>query len=585
MGNRLNPAQRQQHLNALANEDFDVVVIGGGVTGAGVALDAASRGLKTAVIEAQDWAAGASGRTSRLVVGGLRYLYLCDFGFVAESIRERGLLVSSIAPHLVKPQPFLWPMRESRAERAKATAAIGVFDLLTRTVGRGTLPPHRQLSREAALKLAPDLRLEGVNGAIEFHDARVDDARLVITLVRTAAEYGACAVSRAEVVRMTRAEDAPVTGVIVRDLETGNELQVRTRGVIIATGVWTQHTQALAQADSGLRVLASKGIHLVVPKERINAQTGIFLRTRESAIGIIPMLDHWIIGSTDSAWHQSLLHPVPTRAEVDKLLHQINPVLARPLAHGEICGCYAGLRPLLQHRFDNDSRTTRISREHGVAQVAPGIVCVAGGKLTTYRLMAVQAVDFLLRRAEAAKHPSVTDRTPLLGAQGIQAMTNQSERIGTIYGWDARTMQHLLERYGGELPELLEMVDADLTLAAPLQAAPEYLRVEVARACVAEGVLHLEDILAQRLRLNLDYLDRGAGAVDEVVAIAGPLLGWSAQRCTQEKQNYLARVSAERAAEQAATDESAVTRRRQAADIVTVGLGGDLMSQPRLLTG
>ncbi|MGI5950591.1 MAG: FAD-dependent oxidoreductase, partial [Brooklawnia sp.] len=237
MGNRLNPVQRQQDLAALENEDFDVVVIGGGVTGAGAALDAASRGLKTAIIEAQDWASGASSRSTRLVRGGLRYLYNLDVKVVSDSIRERALLLNVIAPHLVRLQPFLWPLGRGLVNQVQARSGIAMFQMLNQTVGRRALPRHRHRSRASVIKRFPSISPDSLTGAIEFYDARVDDARLVITLVRTAQEYGARAVSRAQVVRITRAEDAPVTGLVARDLETGKEFQVRTRGIINATGV------------------------------------------------------------------------------------------------------------------------------------------------------------------------------------------------------------------------------------------------------------------------------------------------------------------------------------------------------------
>lgn len=574
MGNRLNPEQRQQDLTALQNEDFDVVVIGGGVTGAGVALDAASRGLKTAIVEAQDWASGASSRSTRLVRGGLRYLYNMDVKMVTESIKERALLLNVIAPHLVRLQPFLWPLRSGVVDRAQAMAGIGMFETLNRTVGRRALPTHRHRSKAAVLKRFPDVRRDHLYGAIEFYDARVDDARLVITLVRTAQEYGARAVSRAQVVRLTRAEDAPVTGLVVRDLETGEEFQVRTRGIINATGVWTEHTQALAQTRQGLKVLATKGVHLLVPRERINAHSGLFWRTDDGgAIYIMGWQDNWMIGTTDTTWQLPLTHPVPTRADIDRLLAEVNRVLRRPLSRADIRGSYAGLRPLLQPAHFDDARTTRVSREHALAHVAPGMIAVAGGSLTTYRAMAAEAVDFLLGKQEAAKHPSITHCTPLLGAQGIEAMTNQSDRIGGIYGWSSQTMARLLQSYGSELPELLEMVDDDPTLAAPLHSAPQYLRVEVARACVAEGAMHLEDILVQRVRLNTESVDRGASAVDEVAAIAAPLLDWDPQQLAAEKANYRARVAAEMAAEQEMTDEAAAAVRGQAPDIVPSELG------------
>ncbi len=572
MANRLNPEQRRRDLTALASDDFDVVVIGGGATGAGAALDAASRGLKTALIEAQDWACGASSRTSGLIRGGIRYLYQMDVRMVAEAVRERALLLDTIAPHLVKPQAFLWPTMEGVVDRAQTRANVALYDALSQSVGRRALPVHRRRSRAAVLERFPDVNLRTLTGAIEFYDARVDDSRLVITLVRTAVEYGAVAVNRAQVVKMARGADGPVTGVVVRDLETGEEFQVRTRGVIIATGAWTEQTQTMADSSEGLRLIASKGVHLVVPRERINASTGIFTRATDSSTYLVPWPNYWVIGTTDTAWHQPLAHPVPTSNDIDEVLHRVNRLLANPLTRDDICGTFAGLRPLLQHSRSADPHTARLSREHAVAQVAPGVVSVAGGKLTTYRKMGEDAVDLLLGKREAAAHPSVTKDTPLLGAQGIAAMANQAERIGGIYRWSDLTMSRLLERYGSELPDLLEMVDDDPTMAAPLHSAPEYLRVEVARACVAEGAEHLEDILVRRVRLNTELRDRGVAAVDEVASIAAPLLDWDPERLAAEKANYLARVDAEAAAERQTSDAAALNARLKASDVVRGGL-------------
>lgn len=573
MGDRLNPEQRQHDLGALGSDDFDVVVVGGGITGAGVALDAASRGLKTALIEAQDWASGTSSRSSRLVLGGLRYLNNFGIGLVSELVRERGLLVRTIAPHMVRPQPFIWPLRSRLVERSRAISSIGVYDLLTKTVGRMSLPLHRHRNKSGTLARVPGLRSDGLVGGLEFYDARVDDARLVLQLVRTALEYGARAVSRAEVIRLSRAEDGPSNGLHVRDLETGTEFYVRTRGVVLATGAWTEETQGLAETSSGLQVLTSKGSHILVAKDKIDSQTGIYFPYRDSAISIIPLPRQWLIGTTDTPWQGPLTHPVPTSEDIDFLLAGANQVLARPLTRDDVEGSFAGLRPLLQRGQSDDVRTTRMSREHAVAQVAPGVVAVAGGKLTSYRLMAAHAVDFLLGKQLAGERPSVTHRTPLLGAQGIEAMANQSDRIGGIYGWNREQMTHLLERYGAEVTDLLEMVDDDPTLAASLQGAPDYLRVEVARACVAEGALHLEDIMVHRLRLNTEYRDRGVAAVDEVAGIAAPLLDWDAERCADEKQNYLDRVAAEIEAAAQPSDTAAVQARLQAADIVANTLG------------
>ncbi len=572
MGNHLNREQRQADLTALASEDFDVVVIGGGVTGAGVALDAAARGLRTAIIEAQDWASGTSSRSSGMVHGGLRYLYQLDMGLVDEMITERGLLGNTIAPHLVKPQPFLMPLRRRMVERALNGLSATVYDTLGAIRGGRSVPAQRQRSRQGTLAKFPGLRPDALVGALEFHEARVDDARLVITLVRTALEYGARAASRVQAVRISRAADGPVTAVAARDLETGEQFQIRTRGVINATGVWTEHTAALAEAPVGARMLASKGIHLMVPRDRIEGEVGIFWRDGQRTIYLIPWQYIWVIGTTDTAWHEPLRHPVPTSTDIDELLAEVNTVLAHPLHRDDLCGSFAGLRPLLLPHRGSDVRTAKLSRRHLVEQLAPGLVSISGGKLTTYRVMAADAVDALLGKQQTAKRPSVTAQTPLLGAQGLDAMANQAERIGGIYGWSMQMMRHLLGRYGSELTDLLEMVDDDPTLAAPLLSAPHYLRVEVVRACTTEGAQHLEDIMVQRVRLNYEHADRGLAAIDEICSIAAPLLGWDAARTDHEKANYRARVEAELAAQLEPTDQLAAAVRAQASDIVPTDL-------------
>lgn len=564
----LNPHQRGADLAAMGAHVHDILVIGGGVTGAGVALDAASRGLTTAVVEAQDWASGTSSRSSRLVHGGLRYLYQLDFPLVAEALRERGLLLTTLAPHLVRAQPFLWPLRVPVVERAYSAVGVGLYDALAIAGARGrrTVPVQKHLTRAQVKRAFPAIEATSLVGAIRFFDARVDDARLVLTLIRTARRFGARAASRARVVALLREGDR-VTGAMVRDLETGVEHRVRARHVINATGVWTEQVQRLAGVDDGLKVLASKGSHILVPRDRIRADAGMFLRTEKSVLFLIPWQRYWVIGTTDTAWHGPLQHPVPTRADIDYILDQANSLLSDPLTRGDIIGTYAGLRPLLQPARFDESASAKVSREHTVAQVAPGLTTVAGGKLTTYRVMAADAVDLALgQRARAL--PSVTDRTPLLGADGYWATLRRAPHLMARYGWDATRTEHLLDRYGSLIGDLTDLIDADPALGEPLATAPDYLRAEVAIACRDEGALHLEDILCARIRLNSETRDRGASAVDEIADLAAEWLAWDADRLAAEKQNYRDRVAAERAAEDEDTDAAAAAVRGQVADVV-----------------
>ena len=504
----------------------DVLVIGGGVTGAGIALDAATRGLTTAIVEAQDWASGTSSRSSRLVHGGLRYLYNLDFKLVAEALHERGLLLTKLAPHLVKAQPLLWPFRQPVIERGYSTLGVGLYDAMA-VVGskfNAAVPIQRHLSKKAALANSPSLDPDSLVGAMVYHDARVDDARLVITLVRTAVANGALAASRVSVVRLTKDASGRVTGAVVRDNESGAESTIRARHVIGATGVWTEETQNLAEASGGLKVLASKGIHVLVPRERIRSATGMFLRTEKSVLFIIPWPRYWLIGT------------------------------------------FAGLRPLLQPGTLGDgTQSTKVSREHTVTEAAPGLTMIAGGKLTTYRVMAKDAVDFALGKAGAKARPSITHEVPLLGADGYSAALARAGTFGQRHGWTDAKVAELLERYGSGLHDFCAALTREPELDRPLAGNPAYLRGEVAWGVVHEGAMHLEDMLVNRVRVNAETADRGLSVVDEVAELMAELLGWSEVQTAEEKASYRARVAAELAA-QGTSDDAAASRARLEAD-------------------
>ncbi|WP_026926397.1 glycerol-3-phosphate dehydrogenase/oxidase [Granulicoccus phenolivorans] len=550
---------------------LDVLVVGGGVTGAGIALDAATRGLRTGIIEMQDWASGTSARSSRLVHGGLRYLYQLDFPLVAEALKERGRLLHTIAPHLVTAQPFLWPLHTPVIERAYSAIGIGAYDALAAVGSRETgaaVPRQKHYGRAGVARLFPDVRPEGMRGAIRFYDARVDDARLVIDLVRTASGYGAYAASRTQLVEVTRGADGRVDGAVIEDLTSGEQRRVRASRVILATGVWTEETQALA-GEQGLSVLASKGIHLLFPKDRIKGSTGLFLRTEKSVLFIIPWQRYWVIGTTDTPWDEPVRHPVPTSADIDYVLEHANAVLSSDLTRADIIGTYAGLRPLLQPTAAKGS-SAKVSREHTVLEVAPGLISIAGGKLTTYRAMAQDAVDFALGPETSKELPSVTARTPLVGAEGYPAARRAFARVATERGWSDDLVDHLLSRYGSEVFELLRLIEEDPSLAEPIPSAPPYLRAEVAWAIRMEGALHLEDILMHRIRLDQEHRDRGVSALADIAEIAAPLLGWDAATAQAEQQNWRDQVAAEQAAEATDNDAAAARARLQAPDLIPV---------------
>ena len=559
---RLTREQRATALEQMSGpEGLDVLVIGGGITGAGIALDAASRGLRTGVVEMGDWASGTSTWSSKLIHGGLRYLYQLDFALVHEALTERGRLLETTAPHLVKAQPFLWPLKH-HYERSYSAVGVGMYDALALAGARGhrTVPIQKHLGRKGVRALAPALDPSGLVGAIRFYDARVDDARLVIDIIRTAVGLGALAASRTKVTGFLKSAHGAVTGAAVTDLATGATHEIRARRTINATGVWTEATQDLATSTGGLKVLTSKGIHIVVPKEAIDAETGIFLRTEKSVLFIIPWPRYWVIGTTDTPWTEDVSKPVATAADVDYLLAHANEVLSRPLRRSDIIGVYAGLRPLLQPQLKPgaEAASTKVSREHTVTRVAPGLTAIAGGKLTTYRVMAADAVDHALGEALARAHPCVTADLPLVGAAGYRAL---AARVGTIArerGWTLDRVTHLLDRYGNELPALLASIDGDPSLARPLGEAPAFLRAEVAWAVTHEGAAHLDDVLLRRVRLDIERRDRGLGAADEVLEVMAPLLEWSDDDVAAEREAYAERVAQIAAAEAEATDAAAV---------------------------
>ena len=559
---RLTREQRAAALEQMSGaEGLDVLVVGGGITGAGIALDAAARGLRTGVVEMGDWASGTSAWSSKLIHGGLRYLYQLDFALVHEALTERGRLLETTAPHLVKAQPFLWPLKH-HYERSYSAVGVGMYDALALAGARGhrTVPIQKHLGRKGVRALAPALDPSGLVGAIRFYDARVDDARLVIDIIRTAVGLGALAASRTKVTGFLKSAHGAVTGAAVTDLATGATHEIRARRTINATGVWTEATQDLATSTGGLKVLTSKGIHIVVPKEAIDAETGIFLRTEKSVLFIIPWPRYWVIGTTDTPWTEDVSKPVATAADVDYLLEHANEVLSWPLRRSDIIGVYAGLRPLLQPQLKPgaEAASTKVSREHTVTRVAPGLTAIAGGKLTTYRVMAADAVDHALGEALARAHPCVTADLPLVGAAGYRALAAQAGAIARERGWTLDRVTHLLDRYGDELPALLASIDGDPSLARPLGEAPAFLRAEVAWAVTHEGAAHLDDVLLRRVRLDIERRDRGLGAADEVLEVMAPLLEWSDDDVAAEREAYAERVAQIAAAEAEATDAAAV---------------------------
>ena len=555
----LDPDYRNSALARLRSEHFDVLVVGGGVTGAGIALDAATRGLRTALVEQRDLSSGTSSRSSKLLHGGLRYLEQYYFGLVREALRERDLHLTRLAPHLARPVSFLFPLTGAAWERAYVGAGIALYDILG---GARNMPAHRHLTRSGALHIAPALRSDALHGAIRYYDAQIDDARHTMEIGRTAAAYGA-AVTTSTQVRSFLREGERVVGATIEDRESGESFDVRAQQVINATGVWTDELQELV-GRGRISVRASKGVHLVVPKDRIISDSGMILRTATSVLFIIPWGRHWIIGTTDTDWNLDLAHPAASASDIDYLLDQVNRVLRHPLTHEDVEGVFAGLRPLLTGESD---ATSTLSREHAVATTAPGLVTIAGGKYTTYRVMAKDAVDLVARTLPGRVPESVTDRIPLLGAVGFEASRNKRHELAARSGLHVSRIEHLLGRYGSLIEELLELVAARPELGEPLPGAEDHLKVEAVYAASHEGALHLDDVLTRRTRISIETFDRGIGAAPHVAELIAPVLGWSKGRVTREVAHYEARVAAERASQRMPDDTSADAARLGAPDV------------------
>jgi len=569
---RLDPDARSAALAALAGAEFQVLVVGGGVVGAGVALDAATRGLSVGLVEARDFGAGTSSRSSKLIHGGLRYLEQLNVGLVREALAERSLLLGVIAPHLVRPVPFLFPLTHHLWERAYVGAGVTAYDVLGFSLGqtRG-LPGHHQLSRRGALKVAPGIRRSAITGAIAYWDAQVDDARYVLTLIRTAAGYGAQVASRVQVRGLLR-EGERVTGVRAVDLETGGEIRIRAQQVVNATGVWTDEIQAMVGGRGMINLRVAKGVHLVVPKDRIHSSTGIIARAAGSVLFIIPWGRYWIIGTTDTDWAGSKTEPAATRADIDYLISQANRLLKTPLTRDDVIGVYTGLRPLLAGESES---TSRLSREHVVAHPVPGLVLVAGGKYTTYRLMARDAVDAVVHALDWRAPPSCTDRVPLAGADGYVALWNARHRLALSSGLHVARIEHLLRRYGSLTSEVLDLVAAEPELGRPVTGADDYLRAEIVYAASHEGARHLDDVLGRRTHIAIEAADGGMAALAEIAGLMARPLRWDARQAAREVAHYRAGAAAERASQEASTDADADAIRETVPDIVPVLGAGD----------
>jgi glycerol-3-phosphate dehydrogenase len=434
---------------------------------------------------------------------------------------------------------------------------------------------HRHLTKRGALRIAPALSPDSLIGALQYQDAQVDDARHTLAVARTAARFGAAVASSMSVIGFLR-EGGRITGVRVRDHLSGDELEIHAQVVINATGVWTDELQHLVGERGKFHVTASKGIHLVVPRDRLQLDTGLILRTEKSVLFVIPWGRHWLIGTTDTEWTLDKSHPAATRADIDYVLEHLNAVLESPLSVDDVQGVYAGLRPLLTGESES---TSKLSREHAVASPVPGLVAIAGGKYTTYRVMGKDAVDLAVHMLDARISESVTHATPLIGANGFRALWNARYRLAAQSGLHVARIEHLLRRHGTKINDLLELVAQRPELREPLPEADAYLAVEALYATSHEGALHVDDMLARRTRISIEAWDRGVAAARPVATLMAEVLGWSEKTIDGEVATYEARVAAERDSQRQIDDQAADAARLMAPDALA-GAQGEGRTEP-----
>ena len=521
---QLNPQQRAAALTSLATEEFDILIIGGGVNGVGAALDAVTRGLKVALVESHDFAAGTSSRSSKLIHGGLRYLEQYDFKLVREALRERELMVSTQCPHLVKPVSFLYPLTEKVKERTYVGAGLALYDAL-RGMKRA-LPSHKHLTGKTIAAISPSLRQDIITGAIRYFDAQVDDARHTMMIARTAARHGAVMATGVRVEDLIR-NGKRVTGVVAVDTATKKKITISAKATIMCAGVWSDELHAKFDLTPSYTVAMSKGVHIVLPGDAIKSKDGIILKTPVSVLFLIPWGDKWIVGTTDTPYDGDRANPRATQEDVQYILDQANRVLEPQIKADDILGVFAGLRPLVANK--TGSATTKLSREHTVDRPAPGFVSIAGGKYTTYRVMAKDAVDLAVLDLRRLVNESVTDKLPLIGADGYFALVQQTSKISEKYSISEATVTHLLDRYGSLIEEILEIIDADSSMAQRLIPELPYIKAEILHAVTHEGALSVEDVLLRRTRISFEAFDGGVDVAADVAKIIGAQLGWGAK--------------------------------------------------------
>jgi len=534
------PPGREDQLANLSGGDFDLLVIGGGISGAAVARDAARRGFRTGLVEARDFASGTSSRSSRLVHGGLRYLEHFEFDLVFEASQERRTLLR-IAPHLVRPLEFLFPIFEDgRVGRRRLDAGMWLYDALSlfRNIER-----HQMLDPKELLEREPGLRQDGLLGGARYFDAQVDDARLVITTVISAIEAGAVVANRAEV-RAIDSSDWPGHRIDVVDRETGREIQIDALAVVNATGAWAEQTIRRAGATPGIHIAPSRGTHIHVRRDRLGHEGAfIFEATQDGRIMfVLPWReDLTLIGTTDEFYEGPPEDVCATPEDIAYLLEATNRLIpTAKLGPDDVLSAWAGLRPLVAPPVEDGEAAGAVSREFDIQEGPPGVFTLSGGKLTSHRRMAEDTVDraepFLARAGVTPERGVDTAKTPLPGGgfRNLGALFDGIRARASVHGVDEHGADRLARAYGTRADRVLDLVQRDPELGRPILEGRPQIRAEAAYAVTHELALHVEDVLYRRTRLGLETRDGTAEAAERVARVMAPRLGWDAERVAGE---------------------------------------------------
>lgn len=551
---------RMHNLTSLGSERFDVLVIGGGVTGAGVALDAVVRGYKVALVEKVDFASGTSSKSTKLAHGGIRYLPNFDFALVHEALVERGLMLQN-APFLVHPLGFVLPIYEGDRHPVgmpfTTPGGVGLgllldmglwlYDLMA---GRRTAGRHHHLSRKRVQDLAPALVTQGLKDGYVYYDGQTNDARLTMALIRTAAQYGATITNYTEVTSFIT-EQGKISGVHIHDTLGGQDVTVHARHIVNATGVFSEQVEALTGTQPQVRIEPSKGVHLVLSREdlKLGDYAIVLPETEDKRIlFIVPWGSRAIFGTTDTGTGD-LDHPAATPEDIAYLLKYLNRYLSVSLTEADIISTYAGYRPLVSSRTSKHS-TAKLSRTHAVLESPSGLVTIVGGKMTTYRRMAQDTVDVLNRRdGTRVLHP--TQSLPLQGSATWPSAKQDIASKGAALGLSSQTTDHLGQSHGANAIQVLDLVVSDASLGALLIDDLPYIQAEVVYACRQEMAMTPYDVLGRRTSITLEDRQRGLGVVDEVAALMAKEHSWSAEQQLSMVEAYRSAIGEQINAERA----------------------------------